>query len=548
MPDTSAVASVAQAAVLWATRATRAALAACIWLAAAWMAPPVAAQLLATGDPHASGAVLWARVPAAGAFVFEVSQEAHFSAPQRRVVARADEDTGLTMQVEVAGLASDTRYHWRLVQADGAADGTPLPARASFVTAPGPAEPRPVKVLFGADLGGQGYGRLMPGNPSKLEGWPVFGPMREESADFFVALGDMLYSDRPVTAQAPDPAYPKGNAFQIPKPGPGHVATLDDFRRDWLYHREDPLHDRFLRTTPLVATWDDHELVNDSGLPELLDGPTAQDLQADARLRQGDPARPRIDGKRQSVFYNPALAAAGRRAMFEWNPIPVLPATARADPASRRLYRSLRWGAHLELFVLDTRSYRDPRYRRDTDAAPKTMLGAMQKAWLLDGLRRSTATWQVVVSSVPLSIEGGSERDAQGQIYRDSWPAGNPGNPYGYARELREIAQAIAARPGANVLFLTGDQHFTNLFAYDVNGDGRVDFHEANTGSLRAGAGSGQVDLTLNPRRLYTDEGRVEHTYGALRIEGESGRLVVQFHDAAGRERPGARLELEPRR
>jgi hypothetical protein len=98
------------------------------------------------------------------------------------------------------------------------------------------------------------------------------------------------------------------------------------------------------------------------------------------------------------------------------------------------------------------------------------------------------------------------------------------------------------------VLFLTGDQHFTNLFAYDVNGDGRVDFHEANTGSLRAGAGSGQVDLTLNPRRLYTDEGRVEHTYGALRIEGESGRLVVQFHDAAGRERPGARLELEPRR
>ena len=541
MPDTPAVVSVSQAAALRAVRA------ACVWLAVAWAAPPVAAQLLATGDPHASGVVLWARVPAAGAFVFEVSQEPHFSAPQRRVAARADEDTGLTMQVEVAGLASDTRYHWRLVKADGAADGTPLPARASFVTAPGRAEPRPVKLLFGADLGGQGYGRLMPGNPSKLEGWPVFGPMREESADLFVALGDMLYSDRPVTAQAPDPAYPKGNAFQIPKPGPGHVATLDDFRRDWLYHREDPLYDRFLRTTPIVATWDDHELVNDSGLPELLQGPLPHELQADPRLRQSDPARPRVDGRRQSVFHNPELAVAARQAMLEWNPIPVLPAGA-TEPAARRLYRSLRWGAHLELFVLDTRSHRDPRYRRDTDAAPKTMLGAQQKAWLLDGLRRSTATWQVVVSSVPLSIEGGNERDPQGQIYRDSWPAGNPGNPYGYARELREIAQAVAALPRANVLFLTGDQHFTNLFAYDVDGDGRVDFHEANTGSLRAGTGSGQVDPALNPRRLYTDEGRVEHTYGVLRIEGESGRLVVQFHDVAGRERAGARLELEPRR
>lgn len=503
------------------------------------------AQLLATGDPAARSTVLWARVPAAGAYVFELSQDAHFMAVQRRLPAQASEATGLTLQVEVSGLLAHTRYHWRLVQADGSAGDRPLPARASFVTAPEPTEPQAVKLLFGADLGGQGYGRLAPGNPTELEGWPVFVPMRAESADFFVALGDMLYADRPVTSQAPDPGFPKGNAFQLPKPGPGHVATLEDFRRDWLYHREDPHYDHFLRTTPLVATWDDHELVNDSGLPELLEGPTAQELQADPRLRQADPSRPRVDGRRQSVFHNPALAAAARRAMVEWNPIPV---GSGGDPASRRLYRSLRWGAHLELFVLDTRSYRDPRYRRDTDAVPKTMLGAAQKAWLLDGLRRSTATWQVVVSSVPLSIEGGNERDPQGQVYRDSWPAGNPGNPYGYARELREIAQAIAALPGANVLFLTGDQHFTNLFAYDVDGDGRIDFHEANTGSLRAGGGSGQIDPVLNPRRLYTDEGRVEHTYGVLRIEGGSGRLVVQFHDVAGHERLGARLELEPRR
>ena len=62
------------------------------------------------------------------------------------------------------------------------------------------------------------------------------------------------------------------------------------------------------------------------------------------------------------------------------------------------------------------------------------------------------------------------------------------------------------------------------------------------------GGGSGAVDSTLNPKRPYTDEGQVAHTYGVLRIEGDTGNLVLQFQDAAGGDRPGARLALEPRR
>ena len=518
-------------------------------LTAGLLAGPAQAQLLATGDPRPDGAVLWARLAEPGELQLQVARDAHFETIVAQLPVRANTAQGLTVQAEVGKLEPGTRYHWRAVRTDG----RPLPARASFTTAPPNHDRQPVKLLFGADLGGQGYGRLAPGNPTKLVGWPIFEPMRAESADLFVALGDMLYSDRPVTAEAPDKAWPKGNSYQVPKPGPGHVTTLEDFRRDWLYHREDPVFDRFLRTTPLVATWDDHELVNDSGGPDLTRGPTPAELESDPRLRQTDPSRPRVDGRRQSVFFNPGLYEAGRQAMFEWNPIPLLPEQAQTpglldNPNSRRLYRSVRWGAHLELFILDTRSYRDPRYRRDTADKPKTMLGAEQKAWLLDGLRRSDATWQVIASSVPLSIEGGNEKDPQGQTYRDSWAAGNPGNPYGYARELGEIALAIRALPRANVLFLTGDQHFTNLFAYDVDGDGQADFHEANTGSLRAGLGSGAVDSTLNPKRLYTDEGQVAHTYGVLRIEGDTGNLVLQFQDAAGGDRPGARLALEPRR
>lgn len=520
------------------------------WIVAVLLGTGAAqAQLLASGDPRPDGAVLWARTEAASNLVFEVSEKAHFGSPRWRLPARADAASGLTAQVELHGLEPGVRYHFRIV----GADGTPWPARASFVTAPAPREARGVKLLFGADLGGQGYGRLVPGNPSGKTGWPVFEAMRAESADFFVALGDMIYSDRPVTAEAPDKAFEKGNAFQLPKPGPGHVSTLEDFRRDWLYHRSEAHFDRFLRGTPLVASWDDHELVNDSGGPELVHGPRADELSRDPRLKNSDPSRPRgADNRRLSVFHNPELYRAGRQAMFEWNPLPVLPVAAGSDPAlapeGRRLHRSLRWGAQLELFVLDTRSWRDPRYRVDSDAAPKTLLGAAQKTWLLQELARSDALWKVVVSSVPIGIEGGNERDADRRIYRDAWLPVDADNPYGWGRELREIVAHLRRERIANVVFLTGDQHFSNLIAYDPDGDGEVDFHEANVGPLRAGPGSGRLDTTLNPKRLFTDEGQVEHTYGVLRIDAASGELVLAFHDVQGKERSGTRLALQPRR
>lgn len=283
--------------------------------------PAAQAQLLATGDPGPDSAVLWARAETAGELRFEISTEPHFEQPVQRLDARFDASGGLTAQVEIRGLLPETRYHWRLARSDG----TPLPARAGFVTAPKAADKRSVKLLFGADLGGQGYGRLAPGNPSGRTGWPIFEAMRAESANFFIALGDMLYSDRPVNTEAPDKIFSKGDAFQLPKPGPGYVSKLDDFRRDWLYHRHEEHIDRFYRSTPLVATWDDHELVNDSGGPELVHGPRPDELARVARLKNSDPSRPRgADNRRLSVFHNPELYRAGRQAMSEWNPLPLL--------------------------------------------------------------------------------------------------------------------------------------------------------------------------------------------------------------------------------
>jgi len=522
-------------------------------LAAALVPGLAQAQLLAAGDPTADSVVLWARTDDPGNYRFEVALDPHFGTIAARREVRTQAQTGLTAQATLQGLSPSTRYYFRLVS-DAAAYPT---SRATFATAPESGARQTVKFLFGADLGGQGYGRLRPGTGLLVDGWPIFAPMAAESADFFVALGDMVYADRPITTEAPDRKYPKGNDLQIPKPGPGFVKDLPGFREDWLYHRSDRHYDHFLRATPIVATWDDHETVNDGGGPELTVGPTAAELARDPRLRQGDPARPRgefmpwsttksAEGRRKSVFFNPTLYAAGRRALFEWNPIAVIADPAR--PGERLLYRSLRWGAHAELIVLDTRSYRDPRYREDTAAAPKTMLGAAQKRWLKERLENSAATWKLVVSSVPLALEGGNEKDPQGRGYRDAWARAGEENPYGYSRELQEIVDHIRDRKVRNVVFLTGDKHFTNLFSYDPDRDGRPDFHEANVGPLRSGPASGKVELdgTLNPTRLYTDAGKSGFAYGSVMIDGDTGRLTIRIHDDTGKELPGARLALDP--
>jgi hypothetical protein len=122
--------------------------------------------------------------------------------------------------------------------------------------------------------------------------------------------------------------------------------------------------------------WDDHETQNDAG-------PHNQTL-PDA------PSEPRL--------------APARAAYVDYQPI--------VD--AERLYRSARWGRHLEVFFLDTRSYRDANADPDTGAYPKTMLGEAQRRWLIGGLVRSKATWKVVVSSVPLSIPTGGDGWADG--------------------------------------------------------------------------------------------------------------------------------------
>jgi alkaline phosphatase D len=210
---------------------------------------------------------------------------------------------------------------------------------------------------------------------------------------------------------------------------------------------------------------------------------------------------------------------AGRQAFREYWPIH----TDLTDP--HRMYRNIRYGADLELFLLDTRQYRSRN--ADPDGPAKTMLGAAQLQWLLDGMTASTATWKVIVTSVPLSVPKGGAFAVPGN---DGWAGGMDGT--GFERERQVIVDALLEKQVANVVFLAGDIHWVQANSYDPDQDGTADFHEFVSGPLSAKAGRLTSPSTaLHPNTLINEGGY--DNFGLVRVSKEA--FTVSIIDAAGK-------------
>ncbi|TKB91373.1 MAG: hypothetical protein E8D40_10595 [Nitrospira sp.] len=278
-------------------------------------------------------------------------------------------------------------------------------------------------------------------------------------------LGDTIYSDD----ICPSPPNELGADFK--------ATTLQTYRARHRYQRGAEALRQFLETTPVYVVWDDHEVRNNFA------GPFEEQM------------------------------PAGRQALREYWPI----ASPVDDP--HRLYRRVRYGADLELFILDTRQYRSRN--ADPDGPAKTMLGAAQLAWLLDGLRTSTATWKVIVTSVPLSIPKGGDATVPGN---DGWAGGPDGT--GFERERRVIVATILSDKLKNVVFLAGDVHLAQVTAYDPDRDGVIDFHEYVTGPLSARHGKlTATDDGLHPTQLYYESGF--DNFGLVRVTKDKFAVAV---------------------
>jgi alkaline phosphatase D len=430
------------------------------------------------GDVTAHSAVVWARGDGEGTLKVHLSGGKHHGGA--RIETRAADD--YTGQVVLTGLKPDTTYRYRVGS-----------ERGSFTTAPAADDADSVRLVFGGDVAGQNVCR------DTREGFPIMETIRVLRPDVFVGLGDMIYADNGC-----NPVGLYGNA-QVPGPGP--AADLATFWGHWRYNRADALSQRLLRSTSYVGVWDDHEVVNDFG--PLSD------------TRSTPPYTPGVH-----------LLPIGLEAFLDYTPIAI------ASNTPKRLYRSLRWGKHLELFVLDTRQYRDANLASDSPDRPKTMLGREQLTWLKDSLAASDATWKVIVSSVPMSIPTGFPAENG----RDGWA--NFDQTTGFEQELLDVLGFMESRGILNTLWITTDVHFAKAFQYRPFSNPAFLVHELASGPLNAGIfPTAAHDTTLNPTVLFGprpaaqvatwEQAKDGFNFGTVEVD-RRGRLTAGFVNTAG--------------
>lgn len=426
---------------------------------------------------------------------------------------RVDASTDFTGSVRLGGFEPGRGYRYRVSCTDEGAEELDRGPEGGFRTPPLESEPAPVSFVWLADIAGQGWGRnpeltlLRDGSGEEIRGgFVIFDVLRGLAPQFAVFAGDSIYADSPVPPAQTIPPEVGGGTWRNEPTRDFASITLEDYRASWRYNLGDSKLRAFLLETPVLVLWDDHEVTDNWYPGEILAGPPYNGVSANL------------------------LAKRARQALFEYVPI-----------RGEEMYRSVRYGSQLELFLLDVRSYRGPNSENFAPAGIE-MLGAKQFEWLSRSLKESAAIWKVVVSPDPLSLVTGGSDD------RDGWAQGDP-RILGREVQLRQLLERIARDEVENVVFLSADVHFAAAIGYDPskakNGAAFKPFWEFVSGPAHAGAfGATELDASFAPRfdwmQAPSTEGLPQNlpppnlqSFGAVDV-GENGGLRVRLHDASG--------------
>jgi len=169
--------------------------------------------------------------------------------------------------------------------------------------------------------------------------------------------------------------------------------------------------------TSFVSTWDDHEVANNWYAEDLLPGQYEAAMQA----------------------YRESLP--------------------QGTGPTGGIWRQQHWGTVLDVFVLDSRSERD--------LASGKYLSDAQMAWLEQGLQDSTATFKLILSSVPVTDLSDMLGTAAADDRWQGWPTSRD-----------EILSFIDDNQVTGVLWLSGDVHFAMVASVGIPGSGDPGEHQ----------------------------------------------------------------------
>ncbi|MFJ5228356.1 alkaline phosphatase D family protein [Kitasatospora sp. NPDC088391] len=443
---------------------------------------------VASGEPDDSSVVLWTRLapsptdadgqggmPDADVAVdWQVSTSQNFTTLVGSGTATARYAQAHAVHVLAGGLAPDAEYYYRF-RAQG------------FVSPVGRTRTAPSPTTVGRDF------TMAFASCAHYESgyYTAYRRMADDRPDLILHLGDYIYEGG-------------ATANGVRQHLGSEIVSLADYRRRYALYRTDP----DLQAAHAIAPWlvvpDDHEVENNyANMVRADSSPVLTAAQWTARR------------------------TAAYQAYFE-----NMPLRAAAAPVgnSIQLYRRVRWGTLATFHMLDTRQFRDDqacgdgtKVCADADLTNRSITGAAQEAWLLDGLGQHLGTWDLIGQQVFFA----RNVNAAGATNMDAWD--------GYRASRARIQQGIVDRGVRNPVVLTGDVH--SSWANDLKAD------YANPSSATIGAelvctsvtsgGNGSATTAipngaLNPHlRFYSDR------RGYVRTRITPAQITADFRSVA---------------
>ncbi|MBO2448489.1 alkaline phosphatase D family protein [Actinomadura barringtoniae] len=375
---------------------------------------------IASGDPDPDGFVLWTRLalnphaddglggmPAKNFRVeWQVSSDEHFRRIDRKGAVTARAEAAHSVHVELNGLRPGRDY-WYRFKVENHVSPVGLTRTAPRSDSFGPAL---AMAFVSCSQYEHGY-------------FTAYRRLAEEHPDLILHLGDYQYEYKKGVYTVPG-----GNVRDHDGP---ETVTLANYRQRHAQYKADPDLQAAHAVAPWLVVFDDHEVENNwaRDVPEAgSDTPDTADFL-----------------KRR---------AAAFQAYYE--NMPLRRSSVPSGP-DIQIYRRIKWGRLANFHMLDTRQFRDDQACGDgTKVCPeannpdRTITGAEQEKWLIDGFRRSTARWDVIGQQVFFA-----QRDADAgplkKTSQDAWD--------GYVASRDRITKGFVDAHVRNPVVLTGDVH-----------------------------------------------------------------------------------------
>jgi alkaline phosphatase D len=475
---------------------------------------------VASGDPDSNSVLLWTRCPQPVRtpefkLTLEVAEDERFTRVIASQAAPISEDSDWTCRVLVGDLKPASVYWYRFSDREG--NGSRM---GRTVTAPQLDDPRPVRFAFvscqNVTQGGQNAYRRM-----------IFEDERAGERDrlgFVLHLGDFIYElvwypedrpqgmyDRRLRDLIRYPDGEKNRDFHIP-------TTIEGYRTAYrAYLQDQDIQDARARW-PFVNMWDNHEF-------SWLGWQSFQKFEGKTKPRQMrkvaalqaffeyQPARMRRPHSDSLDRFTAPRVVDAPITRFDSHGLGQ-EANNLAAIGSLTGYRALRWGPNVELIVTDQRSYRSeeptdmeeakalssedfpemipqqamevldaareydngnpPATIRSVDGSveipnlwkdrpAQTVLGAEQRAWFLERLKSSKATWKIWGNTTAtLDMRADPQNLPEGITRRWPWRgyAGFGGGDHSTAYvERGEIYDFVLKNGITGFITVAGDRH-----------------------------------------------------------------------------------------